>query len=205
MHIEEVKIYDFDDLSADIKEKVSDKHRYWNVEHDWWENEGMLLEPSDDEKKEIGIKDGNLYVHSDKKFDVLFTYNISAFDFDRGQYIHLEKIDVNDEDLFRRLLGIPMILWEYTYWTTITDRDERNTQLSLELDISDDEPEDFLDYIESISEDYYDTAESIWADMMDNALKQLSKSYEWLTSDEQIVDSLKANECTFLKNGDRWN
>lgn len=33
----EVKVYTFDELSDSAKQKALDKHRYWDVQHDWWD------------------------------------------------------------------------------------------------------------------------------------------------------------------------
>ena len=197
MRLETIKLYKFDELSEEAKERALDEYRYINVEYNWWEYLDTLLEPTQEEIEylKIPITPG----------EPIFQYKIEAFDLDRGSYLYLSDIEVKNEEAFRRILGIPEPLWEYTWYSFENNRWGNNTKLSLELDLPyDEEPEEIEKYLEFLAEEYYDGAEEIWREMVDRALKRLRDMYFELMEDDAVVDTLRINEFEFTEDGTIW-
>jgi hypothetical protein len=193
-------LYKFDELSDEVKEEILNRNRQINVEHDWWEWELSLLEPTKEDLDSIGVNeqdlDGNLFDYSENKM---------YFDFERNYYLGFGDIEVNNEEAFRRLLKIPKSLWRNTYFMFDNEgaRYERNTKLYLELDLQDEE-EHKVKYLEGIADECYDEAKDIWDDIMNRAWRILRDNYEDLMSDEAVAETIRINEYTFLEDGERW-
>jgi hypothetical protein len=193
-------LYKFDELSDEVKEEILNRNREINVEHDWWEWELSLLEPTKEDLDAIGVDeqdlDGNLFDYSENKM---------CFDLERYYHLGFGDIEVNNEEAFRRLLKIPKSLWRNTYYMFDNEgaRYERNTKLHLELDLQDEE-EHKVKYLEGIADEYYDEAKDIWDDIMNRAWRRLRESYEYSMSDEAVAETIRINEYTFLEDGERW-
>lgn len=77
MRIKKTKVYPFDELSNDAKEKVIEEFRYSNADYDWWESVF-------DDAAQVGL-------------------NITEFELDRGAYCQGEFIEFA-EDTARKIL-----------------------------------------------------------------------------------------------------
>lgn len=183
MRTEEVEVYGFEELSEEVQERVIGDFNNINVDYDWYDLDG-LLDLTQEEMGKVGIEPGEIE-------GVLFSYKITEFDLDRGQYIHFDSVVVNNDDVFRRFLEIPEDLWEScAYYFTNYTRDA-NTCLELHsgnaLTVSESET--------------LDNAVEIMADKIHGAWVALRNNYEYLTSKEAIKDTILANEYEFYKGG----
>ena len=200
------KVYDFDSLPPEAKQKALDKHRDINVDHNWWEQDG-LLDLTEKEMKDIGVKMSKKWYESKKPKDSagnikgeypahtgLIHYKFEDFDLDRDNYLHFENITVQDTEIFRKFLRISPMTWQKTDFSFNNER-EKDTELVLES-------------LESPYEDYpseakeIERAKEIWADKMKEAKANLRSQCEDNMSDEQIIETFRANEYKFTEDGD---
>lgn len=168
MKIIETKVYEFDELPADIQQKVLEDECYCNVEHfDWWES-------TYEDAKRIGL-------------------TITGFDLDRGSYCKGElELDSAAE-------CAETILKEHgktceTYKTAQTFLKALEELTSTKENIEDVPEED----IENLENEFIH-------DLLEDYRIILQHEYEYLTSKEAIIETIKANEGTFTAEGKMMN
>lgn len=178
------KVYKFDELSEEAQEKVLADFGDINVDHEWWDIDG-LLDPSEKEMKEKRIK-------AEEIESLLFSYKIGEFDLDRGQYLQLENIVVKNDDVFRQFLEIPKYLWNQCSYYFTNDTRKTNTYLELQTD---EEPENNVDLYT------LDKAVDIMGNKIHEAWVSLRNNYEYLISEEAIKETILLNEYEFYEDG----
>ena len=191
---ETITILKFEELSECAKEKALEKHRFYEVDYGWWDRCGEgLLEPDQETMKKLELQ-------IDQWSCPIINYKVSAFDIERGSYLQLTDIDVRDEKAFRKMLGIPLWLWEYVYYTFKNSHRETNTELVIELDLPEGEEKPEIEhYLNFLANVHFNEAKAIWDEMMENALKILRDDYYYLISDEAVAEMLTANEYEFTE------
>jgi len=204
--VDTYEVFKFDELPQHIKDKVMQKMWDSNINYEWWEIDG-LLDLSGDEIKALKVKLSKEWWKSDKPKDKrgniigeypahtgLIKYKISEFDIDRLDFIKYENIEITDDEIFRKFLGIPKDVWEkseYYFYNPISDY---NTQIKFESRLYEDLTDRELKIL--------DKAGEIWDDKVHESLTSLKSNYDYLTSEEAIIDSIKANEYEFTEDGD---
>ena len=188
-----IKLYEFDELSKEVQEKVIENNRDINTDYDWYkytlEEEGGKLEALGYTSPEINFSgfysqgDGacfssglniKLWLEANKKQKEYKTaYKLSEYLSGRittsGHYSHSGTMSVSlDSDYDRNY-----------YDTNRKLEDKLNSELvELEADIL-----------------------NMARNEADRIYKVLEKEYEALTSSEAIIETLEANEYTFEDNG----
>jgi hypothetical protein len=178
-----VKIYKFDELSEEAQQSAISELSDINVDYEWWDIEG-LLDLTQAEMDEVGIKPDDIE-------SVLFSYKIREFDLDRGQYLQLDSVVVNNDDAFRKFLKIPEDLWDQCAYYFTNDSKDFNTCLDLQTD----------EVPTEVEGDILNEAIEIMAEKIHEAWVSLRASHEHLTSEEAIKDTIKLNEYEFYENG----
>jgi hypothetical protein len=196
MKTKTINLYEFDELSEDVKEKVLDNERYINVDDShWYDYEGHTGFTSKELKRmRVDVKDAP---------DELITWKNLYFDLDRGWYIQFTDAQWKDEEIARKFLRVPKKLWERVEWSFENANYGGNchgtTKLEFENSYWDDR--DFTDKQAEILE----RAVEIFSDKMEEALKCLRSQYEWSVSDEAIEETILANDYTFTIDGNMEN
>jgi len=172
MRIKETKVYPFDELSDEAKEKVIEGLSDINVDYDWWD---CIYE----DVKQVKLE--------------LTGFNLGRGSYCRGKFIEYAK------DTAKAIIKNHGDSCE-TY-ETATEFIEESAKLYIEYPVKldgdgDDENEtdrndgqENLDdwFLYSILEDYR---------------TMLQKEYEHLTSAEAIIETIEANEYEFTENGE---
>lgn len=172
MKTKTIILYSFDELSEEGKKKALSNLWDLNVMHEWWD-----------------------YIYNDAKRIGL---EITGFDIDRRN--HCEGKFIKDAEQVCEL-----ILKEHgqeceTYKTAQTFLEDKGKLVTKYSDgvntdhVSEDNEYDFdrdcdeleKEFLKSLCEDYRII---------------LRKEYEYLTSEEQIIESIKSNDYTFTENG----
>ena len=191
----------FNNLPVDVRELVLDKHRDWNVSHDWWDSvEDLFKEDMDN----LGIMVGRMY--------------FSGF-WSQGDGACFEGYVAN-WDLFLRSIGITdaaLIKLASDNWSCSVEHSghyyhENCTRFDFALvmpENADDEtfaglyspyPDDSLQttvWMVNLAQhdsDFEDLCRDAFRDHMRDLYKRLEEEYDALTSDEAILDSLDAND-----------
>ena len=155
MEIRETKVYKFDELSDEAKEKVIEDHYDINVDYDWWDSVY-------DDASNVGIK-------------------IMEFDIDRGSYCK-GKLYASEESVAEAIIKQHGEHYE-TYKTA----------------------EEFLNCVSELddeSDEYAEACESFLYSILEDYRIILEKEYEYLTSEEAIIETIKANEYDFTEDGE---
>ena len=189
MQEHKIMTYSVDELSETARQNAIDGLRGLNVDHEWWNFDG-LMDLSSEEKKARHM--GKMEPKSPFSWKRLF------FDLDRGQYIHFDGMDVEDSKTARRFLRIPKALWEACGPHFVNDGSRWNTcNTALEFDGDYYGERDFTDRENAI----LDRAIEIFSDKVHEAWRTLRDEYEFLVSDEAILESIRANEYEFTEDG----
>ena len=202
MQTDTYQVLTFDELSEAIQDKVVEKHFDFNVSHDWWEGDWHLgLSTAEMKARRITMSDKLARTG-------LFSWDKMYFDgvgYSQNRYIQFPDLEVNCEETFRKFLRIPKRLWEVCTYEFETPAgwgyNAGTTVLVIESDKWDERLQDYTDFTEH-QQEIVDNAMGIMNEKIEDALTGLQKEYEYLTSREQIIESLKTNDYEFPEDGE---
>ena len=169
------KVYQFDELSEEVKEKVLDDNRYVAVDYfDWYcdvysdaEEIGFKIEEFDLYRKYIKVRLNTSVLDSIEKAMEYFSNDSKPFTIAKSYYDEIMKLKDSEE------------VKEYL---------EENP---------DDDPYDAI-YNMSLDDKFYDEYVN---DMKWVFLELLEDEFNYLTSDEFIIDMFEANDYDFFETG----
>jgi hypothetical protein len=187
------KVYSFDELSTEAKENALSKLYDLNVDYGWWEN-------TYEDAAQVGIK-------------------IHAFDIYRGQDIDIKFIDdpgdVAEQILkdhgeqcntYRDAVIFLTELKRLAVECCQDDADELCIAFSYESGIFDILGNDY--YAGALQtyehDDYNDVCEEFLHSLGQSYLIMLRNEYEYLTSEEAIIETIEANEYEFTEDGELY-
>lgn len=173
MRIIETEVYAFDELSDDVKENAINNLREINVNYDWWycTYETFI---------ELGI-------------------SIKHFDLGRKSEIDIDLYYSHDE-VARNIIytfGENGLRANAEYFIEQRDKLVKELGEGNEIDgysVKEGNEEEFDERVETIEEFYFNGLER-------DILYWLRCEYEYLMSDEAIIDTIEANEYEFTKEG----
>lgn len=171
----ELKLYTFDELSEEAKEKAIEDNRTINVEYDWWDCEfdvfkglGIIVNAFDIYRKTIVIK-----LNGDDCNEV--AYNI-MHEFSGNDIYELSlqySIDFNN---LKKKYNVDDMM--FTKDETLQD--------------------EFDDELELLDNEYK-------KDLGECILSWLEREYYYLMEDDVVAETLEINEYEFLENGNKFN
>lgn len=183
MRVETKEIYKFEELTPEVQQKVVDNNRDWNVDYNWWE---FAYDEIEEYWSLYGIR-----IVRNKRSGMYFNL-------DRGSYFYADDVYVEDYGKLRRALGICKRSLE----GQILDGNVRfgirhfgggDAKTTVEVvwsgDIRDDDGK--------ISEKLEDQITELVDNLCSQALSDLQREYDYLTSDEAIRESIISNESEF--------
>lgn len=183
MRTVEQKIYLFEELSEEAKQRVIDDYRYINVEYDdWWSDTYEMFK---EECEDIGIDvtDIKFSGFASQGDGASFGGNIENID------KFLKHIGIDLLNNVSDLLTIEFVrdVWNYCHKYTC----------STYVRFDDDIETKVLDDIEY-------KVEELRQELCDKLYKYLENSYDYLTSDEAIEEALVGTEYEFYEDGQRF-
>ena len=174
MRIIETKVYRFEELDEQAKEKAIENNRTIFGEDSWWE-----------------------FVEYDLE---MFGLKLEEFDLGRRDYVKLEMYYALDKicDKIMEICGdkteIYKIAEEYSKEYKLIQDDMESLN-----DMDTDKDEHDLMRLELKSQDLED---DFLKEISEEALSMLKNEYEYLTSEECIIDMFEANEYEFTELGE---
>jgi hypothetical protein len=199
----ETTVFTFDELSEEVQEKVLDKYRDWNVDHDWWEF-------TYDHVKEIAEKIG--IDISQISFSGFFSQGDGARFEGNYQY---KQIDTSDEDLvyqiennsdLKRIVNTLDTIQKFYFYGIQASisfmnypRYEHSGCMNVNVDLDSDVEYDHPEL--EITPEHEEAMVECMRAYADYIYDRLYKEYEFLTSDESVKESIKANEFEFTAYG----
>lgn len=200
MKTKTIELYEFDELPEDIRKKILERERYINVEDSWWSD--CALDEWKEKLTAVGFDDpvinfSGFYSQGDgasftcKDVDILtFITSQKA----KGRFKNLIKAMKTEKAEI--LASVERISHHYSHEYTVKADVET---------IQNDDNEEFYNkvYRESLE------LESLMTETVRSLSKQiyrdLESEYEGLTSDESVIDTIKANEYTFRASAEMEN
>ena len=179
----EYKLYSYDELSEESKQNVLSELSYINVDNDWHIMDDIYL----DIAKEYGVHinmSGACYDLDRSNFLYFETYNHGGKpDYDRD-------IRIEDSKKFLKKAG-----FDLRKCRDIVD------QFTIEhKHYSGSEGHNYIDCY-GCTPEQEEKLQACLDEMIDKIKDELKDQYESLTSEEAIIDTINANEYTFLENG----
>lgn len=191
-------LYKFDELSDKAKEKAREWFRTDYPDHDWWDG---VYEAAMTAGEHLGIDIDSINFRGFCSQGDGARFR-GSYRFKKGWRSALLH-EFGNSDTQRELLDIGQQLHEaqarqfYKLVATVTYRGHYEHSGCTSIDVSHDE-----DPYRDIG-DCEDAVIQALREFMDWIYKKLEGEYDWLTSDEQVDESIIANEYTFLENGER--
>lgn len=189
----ETKVYEFDELSDDAKEKAREWYREGALDYEWWDG---VFESAKTAGACLGITVDNIYFSGFSSqgdgacFVGTYAYRKGwraalRAEFGEATLEPLEAIGQSLQDAQKRVFyrGTADVRKTSHYY-------EHENTVRIECDPDDGELADALT----------DTLR----DFMRWIYRELEKEYDWLNSDEQVDEAIEANEYTFTADGERF-
>jgi hypothetical protein len=189
MRTEKIKLYTFDELDEEAKQKVIEKFSDINVDYEWhdWilEEETARLATLGYEGAEIAYS--GFYSQGD---GASFTAQIDLDKWLRGRKIRTKykKIAENNEEIDANVFRNSS---HYVHEYTVDVELSPNYYSEIEFDQN-----KLNELTELIREDVRDNCNQIY--------RRLQKEYEYQTSEDAIVETIRANDYEFLAGGQLW-
>jgi hypothetical protein len=204
------KVYQYDELSDAAKQKARETISGYLTEDTYWADYDGLIELSSKEEKDAGIKSTRqpkkweaMPEHEKKnhpyywQYAGLFEFKNKYFDLDRGCYLTLVDLSVNNKEVFRKFLEVPARLWKKVSYS-FSEEDRRNTEITFYHENGDDLSAEVLSAAEL---KILDTAKEKFSDKIHDGLKSLKDSYEFQFTEEAVEEHAEANEYQFTEDG----
>lgn len=201
-------VYTFVELEEDVKEKVLDRYREWNAGDEWWfENMTDMSEPAEEYTFKAQANDAGIHM---SRFYFSGFYNQgdgAGFDgsVDYEEYIRANKLGNKYRCLLRHVErdGGGLSLRSDDRWgfsMRVEDADhffDAYDDTARAWASSDKAEEQVAELVDEIQQHAIELASDFY--------QQLEREYEYLTSDEQVIESLDANEILFTEDGNIYN
>ena len=187
------KVYPFAELTDDAKQTALEQLADINVDHEWWYD----FEDKKEVAKLMGIDIDNIYFSGFSSqgdgacFEGNYAYNKNSVKLVMD-YAPL------DTELHRIVKALQAVQKTAFYGITASVNQSGHYSHKYCTDISVDMPE-------SIGQEKFteieDTVVELLRDYMDWIYKQLQTEYEYLTSEEAIIETIEANDYEFTADG----
>lgn len=177
-------VYQVNQLPEHIQEKICMDHSDINVDYDWWD---YVPDYCAEKLDEYGI-------YMDPKS--------LEFDLHSGRYVKF-KFGIEDMDKFLKKMGWQerwktiQVVFKLRNWDNPSLYfDQSDGEASFMFEGLEDEQEEFTKDLFNW-EDLADETEKTLDNFRDELLKDLESQYEYLCSDEAIMETLEANDITY--------
>jgi len=208
------KVYQFDALSDKAKKKAIEQCRYFNVDGEWWE---FIYDDFKRICETVGVDVDLKKTHfrfSSQGDGAAFTADVDLFkliDGINGEAWRQEAPNLDKENNFtpphcsvdRRVLDLIKRDWiSFTVNLEAKDR-PYHTKADIEYDYTQDSCGSY-ENIENQLDLLYLWVKDVVIELNHLLYRILKREYEWRTSDEAVIETIKANEYEFLADGKRF-
>lgn len=187
-------VFEFHQLDDAAKKKAINSLRDINVDHSWWEGDYHLSLTEEQWLSFMSKEEISGYFSKGKLS--LFSYDDIYFSIDRDWFLSFKNLQVENQELLRRWLGFPTQEWDRIA-VTFSKGTHRYPQSSDAIVLQWESRTPLYD----ATQKRITQAEEKFRDLVADGLKDLRKTYEYLVSDEAVIETIEANEYKFNKNG----
>lgn len=178
-----INLYKFDELNEETKKKVLENFRYLNTEWDWYES---VYEGFEEIASEYGIE------VEDMRFSGFYSQGDGA-SFE-GEIVDFKKfaektglkrlVRLSDSIEYNLNMLVKRVTYHYYHSKTV------------EADIRDG------GYYPRLSNLIEEKLEKVKEELCEKLYRNLEEEYDYLTSDEVVADTIRANEYEFTEGGE---
>lgn len=189
----EIKLYKFDELSDEAKETAIENHREKYLDYKWWDT---TFEDVNQIGEVIGIDIDNIY------FSHMYCQGSGAcfegtYQYKKGALKAIKEHAPKDEALHQIAKDLQIAQRKYFYLLHATVKHSGHYHHENCTDITVVNPErDY--YYQELCDTGIDEA---LKDFMRWVMKRLYAEYEYMTSEEAIIEAIQANEYEFTFDG----
>lgn len=179
MRIEEVKVFTFDELSEDAKEKARYWYREGGLDYEWWD---FSFEEFRNELLDIGVETDTFWF---------------ALPPDRADFLIANRPSIVDPKKLLKASGVDL--------RTKAARAVLNYEADLSIGTNQyGSGSHQSHYVEADDDDIAEKVEEFFTDKLHNFKKRLEDEQDYLYSDESIDESIRINEYEFTEDGERY-
>lgn len=198
-----IKTYKYEELDENAKQKVLEKHSDINVDYDWWDflyedisRVGEIL-GIDIKQKSVKLMNGSYrqypciwfsgFYHQSQgsSFDAEYAYAKGCI----KKIIEYAPLDKDLHDIATRLF---LVQSDNFFQLTASISSYRDTSIKVDVERND---------YKNLANGTEEIFEEIMNDFNSWIFKRLRNEYEYLTSEEAIIDTIKANDYDFDEDG----
>lgn len=111
-----------------------------------------------------------------------------------------DALDVTNDNLFLRWLGIPSYFWPYTYYSFV-DPNRGSTRIEFEIDDIESMFEHFGEESEDSINSYFEKAEKKFDNHLESVLSKISSYVDDQFEDNSIIDTIESYDVKFENDG----
>ena len=199
---------EFSELDSKSRERaiesVRDEMYSGKYYHDYTDDaidDDSLFEPPDAEMEEL-FGEGYYEANGDR-FMIQNTRKKISYvgKQDPNYFINCkDALDVTNDNLFLRWLGIPSYFWPYTYYSFI-DPNHGNTRIEFEIDDLESMLASFGEESEDTINSYFEKAEKKFGTHLNSVLSRISSYIDSQYEDDSIIDIIDSYEIKFEDDG----
>ena len=170
------KVYTFDELSEEAKEKAINREREMTLDYEWWE---WILEDLQEQCAQFGVH---------------FEIDDISFNLDRGGYLYIYSENLSFDWISH--IDLPIKFGAYqNYLGGGMNGCIQSEQITIDR-VEAEEGEDLQDVVDKISE---------VQGLFESGLERLWTEYGDIQEDEYLIESIKENDLEFTEEGDIYN
>ena len=208
MRTQTTTIYKFDDLSDEAKQTAIDSNRSWSVQDfEWWDSSfESFAEAADLFGLDIRQTRKSLMGGGHRYDPTIFFSGFSnqgdgacfegCYAYKKGALKATKQVFPTDSELLRIVRDIQALQQRNFYQLTATAKHRGHYNHSGCMDVTVDRADG-----KAVSGDDEESLKQLMRDFADWMYFGLEKEYNYLTSDEAVVESLRANEVEFTEDG----
>ena len=184
-----------DELLDEVKESVLDKNRMINVEHiEWWEDTVDHIKVCGDK---IGISIDKVYFSGFNNQGDGACFE-GFYEYKKGSLKLIKEFVPLDEELIRVAKDLQELQRRFFYQLSarVFHRGHYYHENCTVIDVAGNE-----DFAYEVHDDAEDGVIEFLRDFMRWSYKRLEQEYNFLTSDEQVMETLRLNEYEFDQEG----
>jgi len=196
MRTEQISVYKFNELSDEAKETAIE--RFKELDYEWWD---AAYEDFKTIGTLMGIDIDNIY------FSHMYCQGSGAcfegtYSYKKGSVKALKEYAPQDETLHGIVEGLYSVQRKafYSLEAKVKQRGHYNHANCTDIDVTDNR----LDYYEAASQDNEEAISEFLRDFMNWMMKRLYAEYEYLTSEEAIIETINCNDYEFDEDGNLY-
>ena len=194
MRTEQISIYQFSELSETAKQKVLEKRRYWNVQENWWESVFDWFKDTYPQYENCKISFSGFSSQGDS---ASFTFRLDSAYFEKW----VEGLKIPEYKKAILVYYMPTFYGErntscYSHKFTVTTDLDFTYHGGLYTNIDEFRREMYDEFLEVLQSEVYAHCEELY--------RTLESDYDYLTSDECIIEEIEGNGYEFYENGETY-